>query len=39
MEFTGKHVLLGHCAGDRRNGSGLATTHITRLSLDWIYDE
>lgn len=39
IEFTDKHVLLGHCAGDRRTGNGLATTHITRLSLDWIYDE
>jgi len=39
IEFTDKHVLLGHCAGDRRTGNGLATTHITRLSLDWIYHE
>jgi sialidase-1 len=39
IEFTDKHVLLGHCAGDRRTNHGLATTHITRLSLDWIYNE
>jgi len=39
IEFTDKHVLLGHCAGDRRTGNGLATTHLTRLSLDWIYEE
>ena len=39
IEFTDKHVLLGHCAGDRRTGNGLATTNVTRLSLDWIYEE
>ncbi len=39
IEFTDKHVLLGHCAGDRRTNNGLATTHITRLSLDWIYEK
>ena len=37
IEFVGEHVLLGHCAGDRRKNNGLATTQITRLSLDWIY--
>jgi len=37
IEFVGDHVLLGHCAGDRRKHSGLAATQITRLSLDWIY--
>ncbi len=37
IEFVGDHVLLGHCAGNRRRESGLARTHITRLSLDWIY--
>ncbi len=39
IEFVGNHILLGHCAGDRRVTNGLATTHITRLSLDWIYEE
>lgn len=39
IEFSGRHVLLGHCAGDRRTGNGLATTHITRINLDWIYGE
>ncbi len=39
IEFTDKHVLLGHCAGDRRTNNGLSTTQITRLSLDWIYSE
>ena len=39
IEFTDNHVLLGHCAGDRRTNNGLSTTHITRLSLDWIYQD
>lgn len=37
IEFVDNHVLLGHCAGDTRTNSGLSTTQITRLSLDWIY--
>jgi sialidase-1 len=37
MYFVGDHVLLGHCAGDRRTG-GLNTTQITRFTLDWLYD-
>ena len=37
IEFVGNHVLLGHCAGNTRIQSGLSTTHITRLSLDWVY--
>ncbi len=36
IHFTGNHVLLGHCAGNRTK-NGLAVTHVTRLSLDWIY--
>lgn len=39
IEFVGDNVLLGHCAGDRSKNVGLATTHITRLNLDWIYRE
>ncbi len=39
IEFTDKHVLLGHCAGDTRVNNGLSTTQITRLSLDWIYKD
>ncbi len=39
IEFVGDHVLLGHCAGDKKVNNGLATTQITRLSLDWIYGE
>jgi sialidase-1 len=37
IHFTGKNVLLGHCAGNRPKGTGLAVTQITKLSLDWIY--
>lgn len=36
LTFVDDHVLLGHCAGDRRQG-GLNTTQITRFSLDWLY--
>ena len=39
IEFVDKYVLLGHCAGDTRTNNGLSTTQITRLSLDWIYQE
>ena len=37
LTFVGDHVLLGHCAGDRRTG-GLNLTQMTRFSLDWLYD-
>ena len=37
IDFVNDHVLLGHCAGDTRTGSGLAITNVTRLDLDWIY--
>ncbi len=37
IEFADDHVLLGHCAGNRKMYNGLETTQITRLSLDWIY--
>ena len=33
------HVLLGYCVGDRTQYNGLAETHVSRLSLDWIYDD
>ena len=36
VDFVNDHVLLGHCAGDRRVG-GLATTQITRFPIDWLY--
>ena len=37
IEFVDGAALLGHCAGNRRNGNGLETTQITRFSLDWLY--
>jgi len=36
IHFGGDYVLLGHCAGDRREG-GLNTTQITRFPIDWLY--
>ena len=37
IEFLDDNVLLGHCAGDRKNNNGLAVTQITRLNNEWIY--
>jgi Neuraminidase (sialidase) len=37
IHFTRKGVLLGHCAGNRKEGTGLGVTHITKLKLGWIY--
>ncbi|MDP6719425.1 MAG: sialidase family protein, partial [Pirellulaceae bacterium] len=37
VQFVDDHVLLGHCAGDRRKNNGLAETQITRFSLEWLY--
>ncbi|WP_164102589.1 sialidase family protein [Candidatus Laterigemmans baculatus] len=37
MAFVDDHVLLGHCAGDRRTG-GLNTTQITRIPVQWLYE-
>lgn len=39
MDFVGKHVLLGYCAGSQSQKSHLNTTDITRLDLNWIYDK
>lgn len=38
LAFVDDHVLLGHCAGDRRE-SGLGTTQITRFPIAWLYDD
>jgi len=38
MDFVDGHVLLGHCAGDRRRG-GLNLTQMTRFPIDWLYEE
>jgi hypothetical protein len=37
IEFVDNNVLLGYCAGNTRYTSGLATTNITKLSIDWLY--
>jgi sialidase-1 len=38
VAFAGEHVLLAHCAGDRRKG-GLNTTQVTRFPVAWLYGE
>ena len=38
MYFVGNHVLLGHCAGNRPEGTCLAVTQITRFNLYWLYE-
>lgn len=38
IHFTDKDVLLGYCAGNRPQKTGLAVTQITKLALDWIYE-
>jgi photosystem II stability/assembly factor-like uncharacterized protein len=38
VAFAGDRVLLGHCAGRQAKGSsGLATTVVTALEVDWLY--
>jgi hypothetical protein len=39
IEFVDDHILLAHCAGDRKIFNGLETTQITRLNLEWINKE
>lgn len=39
ITFADQHALLGHCAGNRPAGTGLSVTHITRLDLDWLYEQ
>lgn len=36
LDFVGQRVLLGHCAGDRRNG-GLNSTQMTSFDVAWLY--
>ena len=36
LDFVGERVLLGHCAGDRRNG-GLNSTQMTSFDVAWLY--
>ncbi len=37
IEFIDNDVLLAYCAGGTKTNSGLSTTQITKLSLDWVY--
>ena len=37
ITFVEGRVLLGHVAGDRRNGK-LSTTQITTFDVDWLYN-
>jgi len=39
IHFTGDNVLLGYCAGDRRENNGLAATQVSRFTLKWLYAE
>ncbi len=39
IRFFGDYVLLAHSAGNTRNNTGLESTQITRLSLDWVYKD
>jgi len=36
IHFIGDQVLLGHCAGDRRDNNGLAESQITIFPVDWL---
>lgn len=37
IHFEDDYVVLGYCAGDRKQNNGLATSQITLLGYDWIY--
>ena len=39
MAFAGDHVVLAHCAGDRRTNNGLAMTQVTRFPVKLLYVE
>jgi len=38
IHFTDDHVLLAYCAGIMPEEVGLSVTHVTRLHLDWVYE-
>ena len=38
IAFTGEHVLLGQCAGDRTQNNGLAVTQVLRFPVSWLYE-
>ena len=37
MSFEDDHVVLAHCAGDRRENNGLALTQLTRFPVTLLY--
>lgn len=37
MDFVDGHVLLGLCAGNRKENNGLALTQVLRVPVDWLY--
>jgi hypothetical protein len=39
MDFVKGNVLLGYCAGDRREGNGLDTTKVTRIAIEDFYQD
>ncbi|WP_162419072.1 sialidase family protein [Cyclobacterium roseum] len=39
MDFVGEDVLLGYCAGNRPAGTGLSVTNVSKVDMDWLYDE
>lgn len=39
IEFVGDYILLGYCAGDTAKGGGLNLTEITRVPVEWLYDD
>jgi Neuraminidase (sialidase) len=38
MDFVGDDVLLGYCAGNRPEGTGLSVTNISKINKDWFYE-
>lgn len=39
MEFVGEEVMLGYCAGNRPAGTGLSVTNLSKVSMDWLYEQ
>ncbi len=37
--FSDDELLLGYCAGNRMEGTGLAVTHVTKMSKGWLEGE
>ena len=39
IHFESDSLLLGYCAGNKQEGTGLSVTHITRLPTMWLYSK